>query len=355
MKKTFLLLLILLSSFFSLNAMPGYKSLIPDNSGEYVYYRDNSFTRESYVGIMYYDESTFQIRYFAPIDEVNKLPPKEIRILITIDPKADYWKMTGERILSTIIPDTDDTDIVNYLHDILYEFSSHRNKIIDIPSPTIDINTDYPQFGGNVTISFDSVIPMFNIKDIKTADGAFALQCCTIGQVKDSTDTSFEAFTGFPRNNETTKLKKKAKKGEKAKSVKTVYENQTVTIDTTWEQAMDNFWLKGEDAIITMSSIPSVSEDKKTNDAFILRKLLESSAGSYTNLTDTQVIFEAKKNQYRIHSSTYQPEEDSEIINKKILTLNASNGFDYFSLAVYKNTWSENQAYYEKILKSYKN
>lgn len=335
--------------------MPGYKSLIPDNSGEYVYYRDNSFTRESYVGIMYYDESTFQIRYFAPIDEVNKLPPKEIRILITIDPKADYWKMTGERILSTIVPDTDDMDIVNYLHDILYEFSSRRNKIIDVPSPKVDINTDYPQFGGNVTITFDSVIPMFNIKDIKTVDGTFALQCCTIGQVKDSTDTAFEAFTGMPEQKETAKSKKKNKKAEKTKSVKTVYENQTVTIDTTWEQAMENFWLKGEDAIITMSSIPSASEDRILNDAFILRKLLESSTGSYTNLTDTQVIYEAKKNQYRIHSSTYQPEANNEIVNKKFLTLNASNGFDYFSLAVYKNTWLENQAYYEKILKSYKN
>ena len=58
--KTLKKIFLFCSIFFVTNfvfAVPGVESFIPDSSGEYVYYRDYSFERESYVGVLYYDDS----------------------------------------------------------------------------------------------------------------------------------------------------------------------------------------------------------------------------------------------------------------------------------------------------------
>ena len=60
----------------SLFAMPVFESYLPDTSGEYVYYQDRTFDRESYIGIIYYDDDTFGIRYYAPKSESLFLPEK---------------------------------------------------------------------------------------------------------------------------------------------------------------------------------------------------------------------------------------------------------------------------------------
>jgi len=52
---------------------------LPDASGEYVYYRDSSFNRESYIGFLYYDDSTYEARYYAPPTE--SLAEKNIDML----------------------------------------------------------------------------------------------------------------------------------------------------------------------------------------------------------------------------------------------------------------------------------
>ena len=54
---------VLFFSFFScLFALPGVTKKIPDLSGQFVYYEDKSFERESYFGIIFYDEGTYGLR-----------------------------------------------------------------------------------------------------------------------------------------------------------------------------------------------------------------------------------------------------------------------------------------------------
>ena len=81
MKKLILSILTSIILSVAVTALPGVTQFIPDSAGEYVYYRDSSFTRESYIGLLMYDEATYQIRYFAPQDDEAKLPAKEIAIL----------------------------------------------------------------------------------------------------------------------------------------------------------------------------------------------------------------------------------------------------------------------------------
>ena len=350
MKKTILSIITTILLTVSAFALPGFTSFIPDAAGEYVYYRDSSFTRESYVGILMYDNATYQIRYIAPQDDTAMLPEKEIAILLTVDPAADFWNMTGEKIISTILPDTDDTDIVNYLHDLLYEFSARRIKAGDVEASSLIQTQEYAQFGGNVSITFDARVPLFNIRTIADAKGTKVLDCVTIGTIKSSEDTTFSDFKGI--STEKPAVQKESKKAAKAKTYK--FEKRSVVLDENWEQKMENFWTLGNDSLITMSALPKVSENKTLNDLYVQRKLLESSEGSYTDYQNCEIIYTQAKDSYKITTVSYFPESKATVCITKLLTRNAEAGFDYFSISTYQTAYLKNSAYFDKIVKSYK-
>ena len=344
MKKTILSIITTILLTASVFALPGFTSFIPDSAGEYVYYRDTSFNRESYIGILGYDNSTIQIRYIAPENETEKLPKKDISILITVDPKADVWTMTGEKIVSTILPDSDDVDIVNYLHDILYEFSARRISQVAVESDKVTIDQDYAQFGGKVAITFDARIPLFNIRSIANDKGEKVFDCITIGTIKSSEDKTFEGFSGIKT------LKSDVQKETKktAKPLVCKFENRSVTLDENWEQKMENF------SLITMSALPKVSENKTLNDLYVQRKLLESSEGSYTDFQNCEITYTQAKDSYKLVSTSYFPESNTTVNIIKILTRNKDGGFDYFSISTYQTAYLKNPSYFDKIVKSYK-
>ena len=350
MKKLILSILSIFILNAAVTALPGFTSFIPDSAGEYVYYRDSSFSRESYIGILGYDDSTIQIRYFAPQDDEAMLPSKEIAILITVDSKSDFWNMTGERIVSTILPDSDDTDIVNYLHDLLYEFSARRISAFEVESDKLVIDQDYPQFGGKVAVTFDARVPLFNIRTITDEKGSKVFDCVSIGTIKSSTDNTFEMFAGVNAPKPT--IQKETKKAAKSKLYK--FENRSVTLDEGWEQKMENFWTLGNDSLITMSALPKVSENKVLNDLYVQRKLLESSEGSYTDFQNCEIIYTQAKDCYKIVSTSYFPESEINVCITKLLTRNKEGGFDYFSISTYQTAYLKNPSYFDKIVKSYR-
>ena len=350
MKKTILSLITSIILTTTAAALPGTTSFIPDSAGEYVYYRDTSFTRESYVGILMYDEATYQIRYIAPQDDTEKLPEKEIALLLTVDAKADFWNMTGEKIISTILPDTDDTEIVNYLHDLLYEFSARRIKADVVETDKLIIDQDYAQFGGNTSITFDARVPLFNIRTIADEKGNKVFDCVTIGTIKSSEDQTFSQFKGI--NTTKPAVQKETKKPAKSKVYK--FENRSVTLDETWEQKMENFWTLGNESLVTMSVLPKVAENKVLNDLYVQRKLLESSEGSYIDFKNNEITYTAAKDNYKIVTVSYFPENKTTVCLTKLLTRNKEGGFDYFSISTYQTAYLKTSAYFDKIVKSYR-
>lgn len=354
--------------FFSvnLNAIPGVNSYIPDISGEYVYYRDYSFKRESYVGFLCYDEKTFQARYFSPQNSQENLPENEVAILVTIDSSANYWKMTGERIISSITPDSDDLDIVNYIHDLLYEFSARRIKAGDI-SPKTDeyksgnlrtsgvlINQDYSQFGGKVDVLFDVIVPIFNVKSIANEEGNTIFECVTIGQMLSSDDTSFSDFKGFNKNSSEIS-DSNLKFNKKAKKIKAESAGQTVLLDENWKNEFEGCWTLGNEAIINMNLIQTVDELTGSSE-YLCRRLLSGTSGSYTDFSTAEIIFNKKSDGFKIVSKNYQTSQNnnSVILNTKILTESQNGEYKYFSLACYEKAYENRRSYFEKILKSRK-
>lgn len=330
-------------------AMPGFDSYLPDTSGEYVYYKDNTFKRESYIGILYFDESTIQVRYIAPRNVEQSLPENEISILMTIDPESPHWEMTGERILSTILPNTDDVEIVNYLHDMMYEFSAHRIRISNLNDRNIKISQDFPQFGGKVIINYDCTVPIFNIKDI-IKDNKKQLELCTIGQLIGNGDSSFDNFKGIPENN----YKRNRKHYKSSKKEEQTFNNQKISLDKNWTQKMENLWTRDDDAVLSLNtiSLPQIPNENQLKN-FLIRHFIKAGQGSYL-LFNTLEINE-KKDTLTIQAESYNPSNEKTVVNTIIISNNTNTGYaDLLSLAVYKQPWVDNNKYYEDIIKSYK-
>lgn len=334
--------------------MPVFDSYIVDHSGEYVYYRDSSFTRESYIGILTYDESSFQIRYYAPENKDQNLTEKELGLVVTVDPAADHWEMTGERILTNSLLEDSDVDLVNYLHDILYEFSARRGKMEMIDETAVLHTEEYAQFGGTVKIKYNCIIPLFNIECIYSGDDIPVFQCVTIGNLRNMEDNSFENFKGISiLINE----KKNTAKIKKIKPVDYTFENHKLQLDSKWTQSMENLWLYGNEAVISLAEIPLYSEDAKMNKLYVFRKLLESADSSYIDYENANFDL-SDQDKYVLSFRTFQQDPNnpkSNIIqNYKILTPNAKGGFDYFTLTAYVSAYNAKENYFKKIIESYK-
>lgn len=355
----FLFSLILTANLF---AMPGFSSFIQDQAGEFVYYRDYTFERESYVGFLEYDSYTYQLRYYAPAS--NNLPEKTIATLVTLDLVKNHIDFTGEKIIAADYNNPEDVDIINYLHDLIYEFSKRRSQLFEV-KPSMDgyVNFDtmktnglyqndyYAQFGGDITIVYDCVIPFFNIKRIEDTKGKPIFECVELGQIKNSEETIFDNYKPLPPK---IKIKQNSKKMKGVKPVEFSINNQQIIVDNTWEEKLDYMWVQGEDAILTLMTYnTNNNNDSYYIQYFLIRSFLECKDNNFIDYTTCDVIFTDKG--FKLYSETYAPNTKKVYYTVKFITLNKDMNYDYLSFAATRGAYQIKQSYYDKILKTYKN
>lgn len=353
MKKSLFFFAVFLLSSLAF-ALPGVTTYLPDLSGQYVYYKDTTFERESYTGFLYYDEGTYAVRYYAPANKSKKLLEKDIQILFTLDTSKDYVLLTGERIISPVLPE--DTDVINYLHDMLYELSGRRKKLTYFTDKTAS-RQDYEQFGGTVTMVFDALIPLFNLQSITTMDNTTVFSLVTAGQLTSSEDDSFSAFKGIPA--ELTD-KRHSFKQKKAKAVDYAYQKdgagavQKISLDEQWKQSMDNLWLLGDNAILAVDVIPRPATTDDTMVSLLTRRMVLGTEHSYPVLDRLLATTTAQPQQTRISNLLYKPATESITQDFKMLTTLADGSVAFFTLTVFNGAYTKNKAYFQKILDSYK-
>lgn len=342
-------------------ALPGFNSFIQDKAGEFVYYKDLSFARESYIGLLSYDANTFQIRYYAPAN--SRDGEKIVACLFTIDSGKDTFDMTGENVIIADYNNEEDVDIVNYMHDLLYEFSTRRTSLGPLHPKTQDyvnnvsltdnglkVKNNYPQFGGDVVMVYDCMVPYFNLKRIENPKGNAIFELVEMGRISSAEDQIFDRFVKLP---DVGNLKINSVKPRKQKSFNAIIENQKIKLDASWEQKMANMWVQNDDAIITMVTYDNPAAPDYYNEYSILRNLLESKDGYYITLDKCDVIFD--KGNLRIYSEQYLQNAGKLYYGIKYLTLNSNNQYDYLSFAALKATYLIKRSYYDKIIKTYSN
>ena len=329
-KKSFFSVLFF-SLFSCLFALPGVTKKIPDLSGQFVYYEDKSFERESYFGIIFYDEGTYGLRYFAPskTDVKPLLPKKDIQILFSLDIKKKYVELTGERIISAITPE--DTDIINYLHDMLYELTSRLQKA----SPNgfiedkITVPQEFEQFGGEVKVNFDPLIPIFNIKSIEDSTGKIVFNLVTAGQLSSSSDENFSAFEGLPVKTE---------------------DQHSFSLD----KKAENFYTLSNSAILAFDVIDLSKTDsaQKANVSnTLLQKFTLGTDGTYP-YSQLQKL-ETSASGTKVSNLFFNDISKSFTRDFKILTQLDENHLAIMSLTVFQGVYSKNSKYFDSILKSY--
>lgn len=342
MKKLITLLTALFLSFSSLFALPGFPPYIQELPGQYVYYEDKTFQRKSYFGLLQFDEKTFAARYYAPFDTKEKKPETDVEIYFTIDPKADHMELTGEKIMSGFTPE--EAEIINYLHDMIYELSARRKKIGALSENKRIVRNDehFGQFGGFVTVEYDAIVPLFNLKQVFSDESAPEFFIVTAGQLTSATDKSFEKFKGFPE-----KLQDVTHTTQKNKKITPVTfkteSGKNVLLDSSWTQSMDNVFMQGDSALISVSSIPDAPVD------FLIRQLLLSTGDTYLNWNQTEILDGNGKT--RINGIYYQPSTKNISKNYKIAIKNNSQ-YDFFTMTVYYSVFEKNRKYYINILNS---
>lgn len=372
MKKFLISIICLITLASSAFAIPYFSTIVKDEAGEFVYYQDSSFIRESYIGILSYDDTTLQIKYYAPADLEKNLAEKEIALLVTLNPDTSYMELTGEKIISEISPDSEDVDIVNYLHDILYEFNAHKLHETEIPDETwadfTSLNSffkndfvierkltqQYDQFGGIVEITYNPIIPIFNISQIKDPDGNVVLKCVAIGQINSSTDDTFDAFKGIPAD--TTKKSKGKLKAKKAAEY--TYENQKISLGSEWqrvtngndENVIENLFVLDTDAFISLNEVPA---EYVENILYLFRKLIQSSDNSIGDFQNSYIKKDSKTSLYEIYIEIYNQKNDSRLV--KIIKLSDADEskYSYASLAIFKKAYDANVSYFRNIIKSW--
>lgn len=363
-------LVLLVAALTPAAAFPGIQSYLKDESGQYVYYRDYTFPYEAYVGFLHYDEGTYGMRFYAPnqpLEGVSQAAaqagmaakggmvgvPKSVEILFTVNTETKVTEMTGEKFLTTITGS--DTEIVNYLHDLVYEFSARRRKLADpVVTKAVSSREDFPQFGGPVTMKYSFDVPIFNLQEIIGADGAPSFQLATVGALASSSDNSFFAFTGFPAP-----MQDKARNftsTQKKPSQKIQYKGQEIKLDEQWTQAAENMYLLGDVAMVAMTEFQPSEQVAAAGTAAILdafcRTLSLGTTGSYTDWGNRKL--KRSKNSLEVSLRTHIPEDNAVSQNFKFITKNKAGGYSIMTLTIFDRAYKDNRTYFDAILKSYK-
>ncbi len=327
----------------ALLALPGVNYLISDVSGQYIFYEDKSFSRESYIGIVFYDESTYGVRYFAPSFGKNSTfkPEKDISILFTLNEKENHVELTGERIITAVTPD--DTDLVNYIHDFLYEMTARRQKAGDVTEKT-KLSQIYEQFGGEVLIEYDPLVPITNLSKIEN-DGKTVLEIVTAGQLVSSSDTSFSDFKGFPPLKDDKSKKYNVKKSAQQEfSFSSDGKTVSALLNKNWEQKNENIWVLGNSAVFMMNNIPSLDE---RNFLQLERRLVLSSEHVYSDWR--KLSLKEENERIKIDQIFYDNETKSFKTDCKILY---KEPIFFVSLTANTKTYDANKKYFSSIIKS---
>lgn len=329
-------ILLSLSLIFSVFAIAGINEKLPSESGEYVYYRDFTFTDETYIGFLIYDNSTIGTRFYTKSDISDTSNPS-VEILFTVNPESSFLELTGEKIITQIT--NEDVDKVNYIHDIFYELSSHRKQVNDVDFSTNFSQTQsFAQFGGDVQIEYDKFIPIFNLHSISDFSGKILLQAVTIGSLSDSADTSFSSFTGF-ENLDSISLKK-------TKKIKAPSKSKIKTLDSAWKiipNIPGEFKTLNNDAVYWKISIEIPVEKQNSvysiND-YLLKTIRLSSKDSYIYYPSVSL---SENSQITSMLSFSSDKQYSRILKK--LSKENETTFTLLTLTSFENWFQKNSDY----------
>ena len=207
------------------------------------------------------------------------------------------------------------------------------------------------QFGGDVVVEYDYLIPLFNVARIaKGSDMSILFDVVSVGKLASSSDAAFSNFTGFPESY--ADKKKSAPRKKTAVKKRTLsFDGQKFDADEDWVQKMDNMWMLGNDAVISMASLPKLAETSHRAEALMIRRLLEGNGTSYADWRRASVRNAAGS--YTLGAVFYDAEKKQATRIVRKLTKKADGSYAFFTMSVFEGAYAANKSYFEGIAGSY--
>ena len=311
-------------------------------SGDYVIYRDYSWKAPTWVGFLYYNDET----YGAFIRTDSPENPHTVSILFSTQVEKGRLVLTGQQIISSITPD--DTFGVNYLMELLpklYELKTFP-RAGKAPFGTTAVRKQMEEFGGAVTLDFQSFVPLFHLKAITGAKKETVLELVEIGSINGNGESVFYGYSPTePQQNTNIFTVDKAAKKETV-----TLSGVRLHLDSQWKKIADNSFLCGDTAFLTVSTVtipPAENGIPLSVPERLLRLLTASSPYAKTLLPYTTI--EGKPTSFTLKQSVYDVESKKISKDIKRCIKNKDGSFTIVSLTVNSHAYSAEQAYFNGL------
>lgn len=278
-------------------------------SGDYVVYRDWSWEKPTWIGFLYYNDSTWGAFMKDPSTG------SDVRLLFSTETLDGKLVLTGQNIVSKITQD--DVLSVNYLMKLLPVFHAWRNGAASVsasPSkesgrssllpPIVTLDASDAMFGGAVKATFAPEVPVFNMRSLDGAGDRRVMTLERVGRVK-SSDTEFFSFVaaGEPKAGAALAL------DSKRVAEKRVVDGVSLTLDGQWTMYADNMFFLGNSAALIVDTLDlSLMQIPRENlplslvrmfslssaDSWVVPSSL-SVAGTASRFTVTNLIFDSTR------------------------------------------------------------
>lgn len=269
-------------------------------SGEYVVYRDYTWAKPTWIGFLYYDDSTYGAFAFTP--ETGS----RVSMLFSGEAMDGTFVLTGQNIISKITQD--DVTAVNYLMRLLPDMYAWRASSGSAPSATpnpapvarsallpslVRQNRAIASFGGEVTLTYAPEVPVFGLQGMGSADGAPVLSLVRMGRIQSGGDSAFFDFS--PPGEAKAGVDLKVPATRKTESVPV--DGVTLNLDDQWTMIADNTFLLGDAALIIVDTLDlgPVGISRESLPLGLVRLFALSSATSWSIPEEISVRGDAKR------------------------------------------------------------
>jgi len=311
-------------------------------SGDYVIYRDYSWKVPTWIGFLYYNDETYGA--FIRTDDPEN--PRTVSILFSGKIEKGKLSLTGQQIISSITPD--DTLSVNYLMELLpklYELKTFP-RAGKAPFGTATVRKQMEEFGGDVTLNFQSFVPLFHLKALTGAKKETVLELIEIGSINGNGESVFYGYNPIEPQQDANEF-----------TVDKAAKKETITVsgvqlhlDSQWKKIADNSFLCGNTAFLTVSTVnipPAENGSLLSVPERLLRLLTASSPYAKTLLPYTTV--EGKQTAFTLKQSVYDIESKKTSKDIKRCIKNKDGSFTIVSLTVNIHAYSAEQAYFNGL------
>jgi hypothetical protein len=324
-------------------------------SGDYVVYRDYSWKNPTWIGFLYYNESTYGAFAITPSTNSN------VSVLFSVEAASGRLVLTGQNIISKV--SENDVLAVNYLMRLLPDMytwrtsgdstatilkmsaTSAQNRSMLLPSIVIE-SRDLPSFGGKVSITFAPEVPVFGLKEITASEGKPILQLERMGRVQSGNDMAFFSFSPIGATKAGVSLSIPANRKKEDKKIDGV----TLHLDEQWSMVADNTFFLGNAAalIVDTLDLSLMQIPLESLPLSMVRLFSLSSAVAWSIPSELSVQGSSKR--FTVVNLFYDPQSGA--LNRDVkVCIPSSDGkkCTVISLSVSETAWKANRPYFDSL------